>query len=204
MTTFKELPASINGFIIVKDLGMCIKPQSKFRLRYCKAICKKCGREFTASTGNLKLNKIGCSKECSSDVGGNARLHKIFGMMKERCYKPSHKSYKNYGAKGIKICEIWLNKSSSFYLWATRNGYSDDLTIDRIDSSKGYYPSNCRWVDKSIQSQNSRQAKLDPQKIRLIRELCTLFQQKNVAKLFNVSVSLISGIVKKERWSNIK
>lgn len=101
----------------------------------CKHIC----------TGGRRSVKHGTWK--------NKRIAEIFHGMTYRCYKEDSKSYKFYGAKGIKVCDEWLNDPSKFEKWAIENGYQDDLTIDRIDSNKDYEPSNCRWVPKKLNSQ---------------------------------------------------
>ena len=76
--------------------------------------------------------------------------------MKQRCYNPNKPQYKDWGGRGITICDEWLNDFMAFYDWAMSNGYQDNLTIDRIDNNKGYEPSNCRWVDHKIQNRNKR------------------------------------------------
>lgn len=83
----------------------------------------------------------------------NKRIADVFYAMTHRCYAEKSKSYKDYGAKGIKICDEWMQDPSKFEEWALENGYKDDLTIDRIDSSKGYEPSNCRWIPRRLNSQ---------------------------------------------------
>jgi len=63
-----------------------------------------------------------------------------------RCYNQDDKNYKYYGKKGIQICQEWLDDPLSFEMWAYKNGYKDNLTIDRIESTGNYEPSNCRWI----------------------------------------------------------
>ena len=61
-----------------------------------------------------------------------------------------------YGNRGIDICDEWKNDFMSFYDWSLKNGYTKELSIDRIDNDKGYNPVNCRWTMKTIQSRNTR------------------------------------------------
>lgn len=96
---------------------------------------------------------IGGRRSVKHGTWKNKRIAEIFHGMTYRCYKEDSKSYKFYGAKGIKVCDEWLNDPSKFEKWAIENGYQDDLTIDRIDSNKDYEPSNCRWVSKKLNSQ---------------------------------------------------
>lgn len=81
------------------------------------------------------------------------KLYTAWYNMLSRCTKESNKDYKYYKAKGIKVCDEWLNYDN-FALWAYANGYNDNLTIDRVDNNGNYEPSNCRWVDMKTQSIN--------------------------------------------------
>lgn len=81
----------------------------------------------------------------------NTRLYSIWCGMKSRC---ADKTLKDYGGKGISVCNEWAESFEDFHKWAMDNGYREDLTIDRIDSDINYEPSNCRWADNKQQSIN--------------------------------------------------
>lgn len=82
------------------------------------------------------------------------RLYRIYQNVISRCYNPNATHYKNYGVRGITVCDEWRRDFMSFYNWSMSNGYNDTLSIDRIDNDGNYEPSNCRWVDCRIQSLN--------------------------------------------------
>lgn len=85
---------------------------------------------------------------------GKERLRSIYYGMKQRCYNENSINFRYYGGKGVFICDEWLNDCEKFYEWSIKNGYSDNLTIDRIDSNKKYSPDNCKWSSKSEQAYN--------------------------------------------------
>lgn len=115
-----------------------------------------CGKIKSVSLGNL-LNgstiSCGCIKAKKHNMS-STRLYHIWQGMRYRCYTKTCCTYKNYGAKGITVCEEWNNSFQPFYEWSINNGYKDDLTIDRIDTKGNYCPENCRWATISQQHQN--------------------------------------------------
>ena len=83
------------------------------------------------------------------------RLYKIWDGMRDRCQRATHKYYKNYGGRGISVCDEWQD-FMAFSQWALDNGYEDTLTLDRIDNNSNYEPKNCRWATMKQQAVNKR------------------------------------------------
>ena len=87
------------------------------------------------------------------------KLYHIWNGMCGRCLNPSNKDYKDYGGRGITICEEW-RIPENFFGWAFLNGYNVDLSLDRKDTDKGYSPDNCRWISLAEQQRNKRNNRL--------------------------------------------
>ncbi|EPZ47668.1 hypothetical protein [Alicyclobacillus acidoterrestris] len=84
------------------------------------------------------------------------RLVNILYMAKRRCLNPNDKDFADYGGRGIRVCNDWMENIDSFVDWALNNGYADNLTLDRIDVNGNYEPSNCRWITRKEQHWNKR------------------------------------------------
>lgn len=119
----------------------------------------KCGN--TKSCGCLSREKA--AQRMTKHGLSGTRIYSIWKDMRKRCNNSNSSTYKYYGRKGIKVCDEW-NDFMNFYNWSMKNGYADELTIDRVDSSGNYEPNNCRWITKS-----KNIAKRNKENIRITR-----------------------------------
>lgn len=128
----------------------------------CKCDCNntisvridKLKSNHTRSCGCLQKEKV--SQSSRTHGQSKTRLYQIWCHMKNRCYKDNNSFYEVYGGRGIIICEEWLNSPEVFMEWSNKNGYSDNLQIDRINNNGNYSPNNCRWVSCSENIRNQR------------------------------------------------
>lgn len=147
----------------------CGKDKNKQVLWMCECSCGnktevtsyRLNKGITRSCGCLRIK---AAVENSKNLGesnkthgmSRTRIYKIHRGMKDRCLKPNDMHFHHYGGRGITVCDEWRNDFMNFYNWSMKNGYNDDLSIDRIDVNGNYEPSNCRWATNQEQGRNKR------------------------------------------------
>ncbi|MCF8012566.1 MAG: hypothetical protein K9L56_14950 [Clostridiales bacterium] len=106
----------------------------------------------TKSCGCLKIEMV--TKKNTNHGMTGTKIHSLWSSMKQRCMNENDKAYKNYGGRGIEVCEEWID-FETFYKWASNNGYEEGLMLERIDNDGDYCPDNCKWVSRKEQNNNN-------------------------------------------------
>lgn len=162
----------------------------KRRQTHWNCICD-CGNSCISGIGNLhngQSSSCGCLKREKArerllkHKHSSDKIYLVWKSIKKRCNNVNDKCYKNYGARGIKVCDKWQNDFMEFYNWSIQNGYKEEcsnkgknkLSIDRIDNNADYCPENCRWATNIQQARNKRNnLKVEYNgEVRVLRDLC--------------------------------
>ena len=147
---------------LIKDLGTRY-PTEKSIKKYGYGLyeCAYCGKEWETMVQNVKeghTKSCGCLSGEKHGLRQN-KFYKTWYNMVQRCTNHKDKRYKNYGGRGITVCEEWLD-IRNFVAWCDLTHPNiEGVSLDRIDNDKGYSPENCRWADKTTQAINQRRMK---------------------------------------------
>lgn len=148
---------------MVLEFSHSSKDGGGYGRRYYKCRCD-CGSEVVTTTSSLtsgNSSSCGCARreQCAARLTkhglGSVPEYEIWCSMKKRCQNKNCKAYKNYGARGIKVCERWNNSFEAF-LEDMGSRPSPLHSLDRIDNNRGYEPANCRWATDKEQGRNKR------------------------------------------------
>lgn len=198
----KPLPEYINGFKTIKCHGY----DTKRMVRWATVECKECKRIYECDPNKLKYRKhCGCMRKgviASKYNKSYPQLSQTYKHMRSRCYNKNNQDYYNYGARGITVCDEWLKDRNVFIEWALANGFENNkkLSIDRIDSSKGYSPENCRWSDATEQARNTRRNVLTLEKAKELRKDANNMTYEQMSKKYNVSKGTVAAVISHIIW----
>ena len=156
---------------LIRKLERRISKSGKSKQSYGLFLCPYCKKEVERHLGNGRIAKsCGCighkltgianTKHGDSKNKHMSRLYAIWESMKQRCCNENGSGYKHYGGRGIKVCSEWKNDFVKFKDWALKNGYKDNLTIDRINNDGNYEPGNCKFSIMKEQQRNKRSNRL--------------------------------------------
>lgn len=158
---------------------------------FCKC---SCGKEVEMSEQRLVS---GYAKSCGCLI--RRREYIVWQGAKSRCGNPGNAHYRDYGGRGIEMCQSWRE---SFWRFFYDMGYQPKgLTLDRIENDGNYEPSNCRWITISEQNRNRRSTKLSHEKVSEIRLIGSSLTQDKISKMFGVSRSSISTVLSLKTWN---
>lgn len=158
---FKDLTGKRFGRLIVESLA---PRQPNSRMAFWNCICE-CGNTCIVNGQMLRLGRVTSCKCWARETTSSrfkrhgltrTREHRIWVNIRQRCLNPKTPAFKNYGGRGITICDRWMDSFTAFL--DDMGPCPDGMTIDRIDNALGYSKDNCRWTTRLVQNRNSRRS----------------------------------------------
>lgn len=190
---------------LIRDLGLREvyqpKPGTYKNFRFGLFLCPVCGGEAERKKGDGLKQKRCCGGQSKIAPKGSP-LHNRYISMTQRCFDKNAASYKNYGGRGITVCDSWRN-FDNFAKWALSNGFDSNKQIDRIDSDKSYSPENCRFITQAENNRNKRSNIHTREDIVEIIRLyvCTPLSIKEIAEIVSDSPGNVANIIRKRSWN---
>ncbi|MFA5177254.1 MAG: hypothetical protein WC440_03780 [Candidatus Omnitrophota bacterium] len=184
-----------NGYVDRKDGKRSV-------VVFCKC---ECGNVIERPMVNIKRGHVlSCGCRHKKHGEGKTALYSIWNAMIQRCYHKYNKAYKNYGMRGITVCDEWLNDFLVFREWALTNGYGAGLEIDRIDNNRNYEPINCRFTTHLINNRNKRTNVISieiAKKIRQYKIQNPSFTNTNIASFFGIPPHIVVDVLINKNWN---
>lgn len=130
-------------------------------------------------------------------------LTRVWSMMKTRCYNHNFHQYTDYGGRGIRVCETWMQSFKQFFDWAIASGWERGLTIDRINCDGDYSPDNCRFVTRTENNRNKRNKKLTVAQVIEMRDRHAQGEtSRHLSIVYNISVNYAYKIIGRQVWKD--
>ena len=149
--------------VVLKQANDYIKPNGRHESNWlCQCDCGNIVEVLGYSLKSGHTKSCGCLHEetlktiAITHGDSYSKLYGVYISIIDRCYNPNNKRFKDYGGRGIIVCDEWKDSYLNFKKWAVFSGYKEGLSIDRKNNDLGYSPSNCRWVTRIVQQNNMR------------------------------------------------
>jgi hypothetical protein len=181
-----------------------------------RVLCKcDCGNEITARLRSIQsglTQSCGCLQKEIVSAPKESPMHLTHGKsktgtyntwiaMRSRCLNPNNTGFENYGGRGIKICERWLNSFENFI--EDMGERPKGASIEREDTNGNYEPSNCKWATRKEQQRNQRTTKLTNEDVNKIKQVYELGNTtiKQIAQEYGVTKTTITNAIKGRTWA---
>lgn len=170
-------------------------------------LCPKCGCEKLAAKADGQNHPLchACANRQNRTTHNMAdsKIYIKWQAMKRRCLHSKSSDFKHYGGRGIELCQQW-HTFEGFMRWEKFSEWKPGLEIDRIDNNGNYEPSNCRWVSRAENTQNTRRNVLNREMARLIKRLHESGEMSYsvIAKTLTVSKEVVASVVSERSWRN--